>query len=114
MLTPNVFDFSFHLLVTCGYLVFTCGYLVVTSGYLIATTGYFWLLLVTSRYFSLLLLPRFSNNVVIRRCCSKLVFLKIFQTSQEKPVLESFFNKVAGLKKSATLLKRDSNTGLFL
>ena len=56
------FDFHFNLLVTCGYLVVSCGYLVVTSGYLIATTGYFWLLLVTFRYFSLLLVPRFSNN----------------------------------------------------
>ena len=29
------------------------------------------------------------------------------------PVLESFFNKVAGLR-PATLLKRDSNAGVFL
>ena len=54
--------FSFYLLVTTGYLVDTIGCLVITSGYLIATTCYFWLLLVTSRYFSLLLVPRFSNN----------------------------------------------------
>ena len=49
------FVFPFYLLVTSGYLVVTCGYLVVTSGYLIAATGYFLLLLV----------PRFSNNVII-------------------------------------------------
>ena len=51
-----LFDFSFNLLVTCGYLVVTCGDLVVTCGYLIATTGYFWLLLVSSRYFWFLVL----------------------------------------------------------
>ena len=56
---------SGYLVVTCGYLVVTSGYLVVTSGYLIATAGYFWLFLVTSRYFLLLLVPRFSNNVII-------------------------------------------------
>ena len=55
-------NFPFYLLVTSGYLIVTCGYLVVASGYLIATTGYFWLRLVTSRYFSLLSVPRFSNN----------------------------------------------------
>ena len=42
-----------YLLVTPGYLAVSSGYLVVTSGYLIVTTG----------YFSLLLVPRFSNNV---------------------------------------------------
>ena len=34
----------------------------------------------------------------------------------ETPVLESLFNKAAGLQgfRSVTLLKRDSNTGVFL
>ena len=49
-----LFVFPFKLLVTTGYLVDTSGYLVVTFSYLIATTG----------YFSLLLVPRFSNNEV--------------------------------------------------
>ena len=42
----------------------TGGFLVVTSGYLIAATGYFWFFLVTSGYYSLLLIPRFGNNVI--------------------------------------------------
>ena len=47
-----LFVFPFNLLVTTGYLVDTSGYLVVTFSYLIAATG----------YFSLLLVPRFSNS----------------------------------------------------
>ena len=43
----------------------------------------------------------------------KKLFLKISQISQENTQLESVFNKVAGLQ-AATLLKRDSNTGVFL
>ena len=58
------FDFPFHLMVTCGYLVNTCGYLDVTSGYLIATAGCLWLFLVTSGYFLLLLVPHFSKYIV--------------------------------------------------
>ena len=54
--------FPFYLLGTTGYLVDTSGWLAVSSGYLIATTGYFWLLLITSIYFSVLVVPRFSNN----------------------------------------------------
>ena len=51
--------FPFHLMVTTGCLVDTSGYLVVTSGYLIATTHYIWL---QSDYFSLPLVPRFSDS----------------------------------------------------
>ena len=43
---------------------------------------------------------------------SRKVFLNISQYSQETPVLESLFNKVAGLR-TCTLLKRDSNTGVL-
>ena len=34
--------------------------------------------------------------------------------TKKNPVLESLFNKVAELKRSETLLKRDSSTGVFL
>ena len=57
--------FPFYVLVTTSYLVDTSRYLVATSGYLIVITSYFWLLLVTSGYFSLLLVPRFSNNAPV-------------------------------------------------
>ena len=40
--------------------------------------------------------------------------LKKFQYSQKNTVLESLFNKVAGLKCNLTVLKRDSNTVAFL
>ena len=43
---------NLFFLVTSGYLVVSNVYLVVSSGYLIVTTG----------HFSLLLVPRFSNN----------------------------------------------------
>ena len=37
-------------------------------------------------------------EVAVRRCFSKLVFLKEFRNNHRKtPVLESLFNKVAGL-----------------
>ena len=50
-----------------------------------------------------------STILLLQKRCS----LK-FRTIQKKiPVLESLFNKVAGLK-AAALLKRDSNTGVFL
>ena len=47
---------------------------------------------------------------------SKYVFLKVSQISQEKSqdLLESLFNKIAGMEKSATLSKRDFSTGVFL
>ena len=48
------------------------------------------------------------------RCSLKKVLLKISQNSQENScVWVPFFNKVPGLK-PATLLKRDSGTGVFL
>ena len=43
----------------------------------------------------------------------KKVFLKVSLVSQEVPVFESIFDKVAGLRPVA-LLKRDCNTGVFL
>ena len=55
-----------------------------------------------------------------QRCsiCIKSCFLKFRNIHRKTPVLESFLNKVAGLEaypfRLATLLKRDSNTGIFL
>ena len=43
----------------------------------------------------------------------KKVLLKIRKFQRKIPVLGSLFNKVAGLR-IATLLKRDSNTDVFL
>ena len=50
------------LLTTLGYLVVTNGYLAINLGYLIPITCNFSLLLLTSDYFSLHLVPRFGNN----------------------------------------------------
>ena len=44
--------------------------------------------------------------------CKKMLLI-ISQNSQETPVSESLFNKVAGLR-PATLSKRDSGTDVFL
>ena len=45
----------------------------------------------------------------------KIGILKNFlRISQEKSWLQYLFNKVAGMKRSATLLKKDSGTGHFL
>ena len=57
-------------------------------------------------------------KAAVCRCSTKKVFLKISQYSQKnitgKHLCWSlFFNKVAGLRPS-TLLKRDSNAGVFL
>ena len=41
---------------------FLGGYLAVTVRYLVATAGYCWLMVVTARYRSLLLVPNFSMN----------------------------------------------------
>ena len=41
------------------------------------------------------------------------IFLRIFQNPQEALTSESLFNKVVGLR-PATLLKRDSDTGVFM
>ena len=49
-------------MVNPGYVVITRVYLIVAFGSIIATTGFFSLLLVTSTYFLLLMVPRFSNN----------------------------------------------------
>ena len=46
-----------------------------------------------------------------RRCSIKNLFLKIHNINRKTSVLESLFNKVA---MHATLLKRDSNTGVLL
>ena len=57
------FSSKSHEILTLGlFLPLLSRYLVVTSGYLIVTNGYFSLLPVTSGYFWLLLVPRFSNN----------------------------------------------------
>ena len=48
-----------------------------------------------------------------RRCSVKKVFLNILQISQEK-ILEPLFNIKLMTFRPATLLKRDSNTGVFL
>ena len=48
-----------------------------------------------------------------RRCSVKKMFLKIRKFHRKITVLGSFFDKVAGLR-SETLLKRDSNTPVFL
>ena len=58
------------------------------------------------------------EKAAVRRCSTKCVFLKISQYSEKnftgKHLCWSlFFNKVAGLRPSA-LLKRDSNTSVFL
>ena len=42
------------------------------------------------------------------------VFKNLANFTKKNPVLESLFNKVAELKRSETLLKRDSNRGVFL
>ena len=58
-----------------------------------------------------------DTEVAARWCCG-VVFLKLSQNSQENTFVRIefvtfvFFNKVAGLK-SVTLLKRDSDTGVF-
>ena len=106
--------FSFHLLVTTGYLVDTSGYLVVTSGYLIATTCYFWLLVVTSCYFWFLVLvtTRFTTfldhslwkeachflhdiKVSIFRCFEislQVVILMVVQTSHPRKQMIHYFH----------------------
>ena len=126
------------MLLTSRYLAVFSSYLVVTSGYLMATTGYFWLFLVTSSCLSLILVPRFSNNkfVAIFVCSFLSCFVK-FQLfslarsshrscSVKKSILKNFSNfsgkhlcwslvliKLQAFR-PATLLKRDSNTGVIL
>ena len=56
----------------------------------------------------------YDGEAVVQRCSVKKVFLEISQNSQENTCARvSFFNKVADLR-PATLLKRDSGTGVFL
>ena len=50
-----------------------------------------------------------TTGGVYKKRCSK----KLRKFHRKATVLESLFNKVAGLR-PATLLKRDSNTGAFL
>ena len=53
------------------------------------------------------------TEAAIEVFCYKKLFLEILQYSQETPVLESFSRK-GQLLSPATLIKRDSNTGVFL
>ena len=62
----------------------------------------------------------YSAEAAIRRCFFNIGVLKNFHS--KAPALESLFNKVAGFIKAvvrhgyrpATLLRRDSNIGVFL
>ena len=51
----------------------------------------------------------FTQEAAVRKCSSE----KFRNIPRKAPVLESFFNKVAG-PSHATLSKRDSSTGIFL
>ena len=55
-----------------------------------------------------------SQNVeaVVQRCSAKRVFLEISQSSQENSCARVSF--LIGLQGPATLLKRNSGTGVFL
>ena len=53
------------------------------------------------------------TEAVAQRCSVKKMFLEISKVHRKTPMLESLFNKVAGLR-PVTLLKRDSNIGVFL
>ena len=63
-----------------------------------------------NKYVKLLCEMKFSDK--LRRCSVKNVFLEISQNLPESTCVGVFFNKVAGLRPE-TLLKRDSNTGVF-
>ena len=63
-----------------------------------------------NKYIKLLCEMKFSDK--LRRCSVKNVFLEISQNLPESTCVGVFFNKVAGLRPE-TLLKRDSNTGVF-
>ena len=52
-------------------------------------------------------------EAAVRRSSSEKVFLKMSQYSQETLVLESLFDKVQ-VSRPAALLKRASNSGVFL
>ena len=51
-------------------------------------------------------------ETAIRRCSEKYALLNFRNIHRKIPMLESLFNKIAGLQ--ATLLKRDSNIDVFL
>ena len=53
------------------------------------------------------------TGIVVHRCSSKLLFLKFLEISQETPALDSFLIKLLALR-PATLLKRNSSTGVFV
>ena len=53
-----------------------------------------------------------GTEAVAQRCSVKKAFLEISQNSQEKTCARVSFSKK--LQASATLLKRDSGTGVFL
>ena len=72
-----------YILVIPGYLVVASGYLVIISDYWIVTTDNFSLLLVTSGYFSLLLVLRFSDNSSLSLPI-KLFFSKYYEKAHIK------------------------------
>ena len=55
-----------------------------------------------------------SPEAVVQRWFVKKLLLKLHGIHREIPVSEFLFNKIVGAFRSATLLKRDSNTGVFL
>ena len=58
------------LVVTWWLLLVTSWLLLVTAGYLVVTAGYCWLLVVTARYRSLLLVPTFTMNAFFNQAVS--------------------------------------------
>ena len=54
-----------------------------------------------------------NTEAVVSRCSSKYMFLKISKIDRKTPLLESLFEKLQAFR-SATLLKRDSNIGVYL
>ena len=52
------------------------------------------------------------SEAAVRRCFSKQVFLKIYQSSQKTPVFETFFNK-AGALKACIFIKKEIPTQVF-
>ena len=89
LLTPNVIWFSFSF---TDYLWLLSHYLWLLGRYFWLLNRYYWFLLVTSRYFSLLLVPRFSNNVpVLNMSCSRFwICLNMF-LSKMKNILQIIY-----------------------
>ena len=69
--------------------------------------------LYSSGKFVTLVIYLIYTEAVSWRCSAKKVFLEILKSHMKTPVPESLFNKAVGVK-PAILLKRDSDTGLFL